>query len=83
MITANMHDAKTRLSELVKVVEEKGETVILCRNGKEIAKITRLSTEDRQPVRRLVPDPMLRVNYAPGYNPAEPASQEEWPENCR
>lgn len=83
MITANMHDAKTRLSELVKAVEEKGETVILCRNGKKVAQINRLLKDDRHPVRRLIPDPMLRVNYAPGFNPAEPASPEEWPEDCR
>jgi hypothetical protein len=32
MITANMHEAKTRLSALVKAVEERNETVILCRD---------------------------------------------------
>jgi antitoxin (DNA-binding transcriptional repressor) of toxin-antitoxin stability system len=34
MISANMHEAKSRLSAWVKAVEEDGETVILCRNGK-------------------------------------------------
>ncbi|PYV04352.1 MAG: antitoxin, partial [Acidobacteria bacterium] len=34
MITVNMHEAKTRLSELVKAVEERNEIVVLCRDGR-------------------------------------------------
>lgn len=83
MITANMHEAKSRLSELVKAVEEHGETVVICRNGKEVAQITRRPRQTPQPIRRLVPDPALRVVFAPGYDPAEPASKDEWPEECR
>lgn len=41
MITVNMHEAKTRLLELVKAVEERGETVVLCRDGREVAGIRR------------------------------------------
>ena len=37
MITVNMHEAKTRLSELVKAVEERNEIVVLCRDGREVA----------------------------------------------
>ena len=51
MITVNMHDAETRLSELVKAVEERNETVVLCRNGREIAEIRRRAK--RQRVRNL------------------------------
>ena len=83
MITANMHEAKSRLSELVKTVEEQGEIVILCRNGKEVAQITRRSKETPKPIRRLVPDPALRVTLASGYDPTETASESEWPEDCR
>ena len=32
---------KTRLSELVKAVEERNETVVLCRDGREVAEIRR------------------------------------------
>ena len=82
MITANMHEAKSRLSELVRAVEEEGETVILQRNGKPVAEIRaiQLKPVDR---RRIKPDPALRVKMAPGYDPAEPASDDEWPEECR
>lgn len=82
MITVNMHEAKTRLSELVKAVETTGETVILCRNGTEVAEIrsVRRKLLDRT---RITPDPSLRVKLAPGYDPAEPLSEDEWPSDCR
>jgi prevent-host-death family protein len=82
MITVNMHEAKTRLSELVKAVEDKGETVILCRNGTEVAEIRSIRSKplDRT---RITPDPSLRVKLAPGYDPTEPLSEDEWPSECR
>lgn len=38
MIVVNMHEAKTRLSELVRLVEA-GETVVLARNGTPVAEL--------------------------------------------
>lgn len=38
MIVVNMHEAKTRLSELVRLVE-KGEKVVLARNGTPVAEL--------------------------------------------
>ena len=82
MIMVNMHEAKTRLSELVKAVETEGETVILCRNGTEVAEIRAVA---RKPVNRMLipPDPTLQVELAPGYDPSEPLSEDEWPSDCR
>ncbi|MBI4026863.1 MAG: type II toxin-antitoxin system Phd/YefM family antitoxin, partial [Verrucomicrobia bacterium] len=60
MITVNMHEAKTRLSELVKAVEEKNEVVILCRHGKPVAEIT---TPTQPFVNRLKPHPDLKPLY--------------------
>lgn len=81
MITVNMHEAKTRLSELVRAVEEGNEVVVLCRDGREVAEIRRRGK--RRPVRDLTPDPKLRVEYASGYDPREPLSDEEWPTGLR
>jgi YD repeat-containing protein len=81
VITVNMHEAKTRLSELVKAVEERNETVVLCRAGREVAEIRRRTK--RRAVRNLTPDPRFRVESAPGYRPTEPLSEEEWPETSR
>ncbi|MES2661251.1 MAG: type II toxin-antitoxin system Phd/YefM family antitoxin [Verrucomicrobiota bacterium] len=83
MVTVNMHEAKSRLSELVKSVEDSGEIVILQRNGHPVAEIHPYKPLPLEPVRRLTPDPALRVTFAPGYDPAEPASEDEWPEENR
>jgi prevent-host-death family protein len=82
MITVNMHEAKTRLSQLVKAVEEQGEIIILQRAGKPVARI--LPAESAGASRRdLTPDPRFAVQLAPGYDPTEPLDENEWPEECR
>lgn len=81
MITVNMHEAKSRLSELVKAVEEKGETVIICRKGKPVAELRKRSR--RTAARVLTPDPALRVIFAPGYDSTEPLSSGDWPDDLR
>jgi antitoxin (DNA-binding transcriptional repressor) of toxin-antitoxin stability system len=78
MVRVNMHDAKTRLSELVKAVEERNETVVLCRDGREVAEIRRRVA--RRAVRNIAPDARFRVTRAKGFNPTEPLSGDEWPE---
>ncbi len=81
MITVNMHEAKTRLSELVKAVEERNETVVLCRDGREVAEIRRRGK--RRAIRNLKPDSRFQVELAPGYQPTEPLSEDEWPDTSR
>jgi antitoxin (DNA-binding transcriptional repressor) of toxin-antitoxin stability system len=82
MITVNMHEAKTRLSELVKAVEEQNITVVLCRDGQEIAEIRR-RTKRRRKIRDLAPEPRFQVEFARGFDPAEPLSDEEWPADLK
>ena len=81
MITVNMHDAKTRLSELVKAVEERNEVVVLCRDGREVAEIRRRVR--RRQARNLKPDARFRVEFSRGYRPDEPLSDDEWPSALR
>jgi antitoxin (DNA-binding transcriptional repressor) of toxin-antitoxin stability system len=84
MITIHMHESESRLSALVKAVEEEGETVILQRNGQPVAEIHRYTPPPAELNRRdLTPDPRLRPILAPGYDPAEPLSDDEWPEDSR
>jgi antitoxin (DNA-binding transcriptional repressor) of toxin-antitoxin stability system len=80
MITVNMHEAKTRLSELVKAVEERNETVVLCRDGREVAEIRRIG---RRRLRDLAPEQRFRVTVAAGYGPDEPLAEDEWPDALR
>ena len=81
MISVNMHEAKSRLSELVKAVEERNETVILCRDGQEVAEIKRRLK--RRKARNLVPDSRFRVEFEPGYRAEEPLARNEWPPDLR
>ncbi|MEX2044553.1 MAG: type II toxin-antitoxin system Phd/YefM family antitoxin [Opitutus sp.] len=82
MITVNTHEAKTTLSALLAAVETKGETVLICRNGKPVAEL-RSPSDPRLMQSRLTSDPRFRVTFSPGYDPAEPASADEWPEDAR
>ena len=81
MITVNMHEAKTRLSELVKAVEERNETVVLCRNGRAVAEIRR--RVKKRTARNLTADPRFRVELARDYHPTDPLTDDEWPETLR
>ncbi|MCC6353868.1 MAG: type II toxin-antitoxin system Phd/YefM family antitoxin [Verrucomicrobiae bacterium] len=80
MIAVNMHEAKSRLSELVKAVETRHETVVLCRAGEPVAELRAVAKRKGS---RLKFDPALRVAFAPGYDPTEPVSPEDWPEDAR
>lgn len=50
-VLVNVHEAKTRLSELLQKVE-RGEKVIIARNGKPVAELVALAIEKR-PIRAL------------------------------
>ncbi len=80
MITINMHEAKTRLSELVKRVEQHGETVTICRDGKPVATLQAAKPTQRS---RLAGDVSLRVKLAPDYDPVEPLRPDEIPSEYR
>jgi len=74
MITVNMHEAKSKLSQLV-LAALNGEEVILCSKGEPRV---RLVPMEAKPTRRdLTPDPRLRPLLAPGYDPSEPLQPDE------
>lgn len=73
----NIHEAKTHLSSLLKEIEEKGEHIVICRNGKPVADLCA-----HKPQSRLTQDPILAQTKIL-YDPTEPASEEDWPEYAR
>ena len=80
MLRVDIDDAQSRLSELVRAVEECNETVILCRDGVEVAEIRqRLGRR----LRDLTPDSRFKVTLPLGYDPSEPLTEDEWPEDAR
>ena len=76
MIAVNMHEAKTQLSKLVASALN-GEEVVLCSHGSPKARIVPIAPGPT--ARNLKPDPLLAPRLAPGYDPAEPLSEDEFP----
>lgn len=73
MITVNTHEAKSNLSKLPAAAEDQSEVVLICRNGKPIAEMKAVKAA----AGRLAPDPALKVTFAPGFDPTEPATKDE------
>ncbi len=76
MITVNDREAEAGISDLLKAVEEMGEIVQICRNGKPVAHLSR-------PPCAFQTYPALKVVFTPGFDPAEPLSEDEWPPENR
>ncbi len=78
MITVNTHEAKTTLSTLLAAVKEKGENVIICRNGKPVARLVPASAGhvdhfriDHRLAGKFMEDPVAGV------------AEEAWPKEYR
>ncbi len=79
MIIVNTHEAKTRLSELLRLVEERDERVRICRNGHPVAEIGPIPKPGRDPLER---SPRLRgIVYRE--SPVQPLGEDDWPEDGR
>ena len=75
MKSVNIHEAKTKLSALLAEVEQTGETILICRNGKPIADL--IPHRKRS---RLLPHPVMSQLQIT-YDPTEPLAEDEWPES--
>ncbi|MDA1277407.1 MAG: type II toxin-antitoxin system Phd/YefM family antitoxin [Verrucomicrobia bacterium] len=80
MTTVNVQEAAASFPKLLAAVEEKGETVVICRDGKPVAQMQAAKPKQRS---RLEGDPSLRVTLAPGYDPIEPLREDEIPPEYR
>lgn len=79
MILVNIHEAKTNLSKLIAKVEETGETIRICRNGKAVVD---LGPVKKKWVDRLKPHPELsKIKIM--YDPTEALTEDEWSEEYR
>ncbi len=74
MRSLNIHEAKTHLSAVLAEVEERGETFLICRNGRPIADLIPHKKRNRLLPHRV----MSRIKIR--YNPTEPLTDDEWPE---
>jgi prevent-host-death family protein len=78
MITTTLDDAGHDLAGLVAAVEERGETVVILRNGKPAARLIPASPTFLDHFRE---DARLRVIFH--HDPMLPTDEEAWPEEFR
>jgi len=77
MKIVNIHEAKTNLSALLAEIEATGEKVLICRHGKPIADLLPHRKRNRLEAHPLMGQ--IRISY----DPVEPLSEDEWPEDSR
>ena len=78
MVTVNIHEAKTRLSELISRVERQHEMVVICRNGVPVAELLPRS-KVKDPFRQS--SKLKKVVYHE--DPTLPLSEGDWPLHLR
>lgn len=78
MIAINIHEAKTKLSALIAEIEEKGDMVTICRNGKAVAQLGPVRP-NKDPLKQ---NGRLKRVVFKG-DPSAPLSADEWPEHLR
>jgi len=79
MVTINTHEAKTKLSALLAKVEQSHEEVVICRNGKPVAKLVAVESGPADPLRgnpRLGPIVFHE-------HPCAPLDEDDWPAERR
>ncbi len=73
MKTLSMQEAETQFAFFLMEIEQKGETFVICRNGKPVAALVPYRRKSR-----LTPHPVIsRITLH--YDPTEPLTQDEWP----
>ena len=70
----NVHEAKTKLSAVLMEVEQKGESFLICRNGKPVAEL-----KPYKKTSRLTYHPILS-KISVNYDPTEELTVDEWGE---
>jgi prevent-host-death family protein len=80
MKTVNLYEAKTHLSKLVAAVEERGERVVLCRNGKPVAEIV---PHKKGEIKGLPEMDAALAGAIYHQDPTAPLAPEDWPEELR
>lgn len=77
MKSVNVHEAKTQFSGLLAAIEQRGERIVICRNGKPVADLV-----PHQGRVSMTADKKLGA-ITILYDPIEPATDEEWPQENR
>ena len=74
MVSVNIQEAETRLSELLQLVESENETIILCRDGIPVAELSPCKTV-KNPLKQ-----SAQLKNVQFYEDASlPLSEDDWP----
>jgi prevent-host-death family protein len=76
MKLVNVHEAKTRLSQLLAEVEERGVHIRICRNGKPVADLAPVAAARVNPLR--LSRRLRRIRFLE--DPTAPLRPEDWSE---
>jgi antitoxin (DNA-binding transcriptional repressor) of toxin-antitoxin stability system len=76
MIIVNTHEAKTKLSHLLMLIEQNHETVRVCRHGKPVADIVPIMEIAINSLQQHAELSNIQIHY----DPSAPLAEDEWPE---
>lgn len=74
MLHVNVHEAKTKLSALLSLIETKGEEIYICRNGKAIAELKPIAT-NKNPL--AMNKKLAAIKFHD--DPMKPLDPQDWP----
>ncbi len=77
MKSVNVHEAKTQFSGLLAAIEKRGERIVICRNGKPVADLV----PHQERVSMMADKKLGAINIL--YDPIEPATDDDWPQENR
>jgi antitoxin (DNA-binding transcriptional repressor) of toxin-antitoxin stability system len=81
VIQVNTHEAKSRLSALLAAVEERGETVVICRNKRAVAELRAIDSRRGE---LFASHADLKPTFVgPAFDPAAGVSEADWPGSLR
>jgi prevent-host-death family protein len=79
MITVNTHEAKTRLSELLGLVELGKDSVLICRHGRPVAELVKPVCHPPRFRAKTYPDLKVEIKC----DPCAPLDDAAWPAEYR
>lgn len=77
MKTVNVHEAKTGFSGLLAEIEQRGERIVICRNGKPVADLVPHQGVDRSKADAKLG--RIKINF----DPVEELAPEDWPADAQ
>lgn len=78
MPLVNIHEAQSNLCKLIERVENNGEEITICRNGKPVARLVSVGTDAHDPLKKH-PD-LAGCYFVDEQEACKPLNPEDWPD---